>query len=190
MDLETAFALHERAGTDLAVLDEELEKLLTAVSTRGSRQVTAELITEVVGDTRESSVFLLVELFLEGRRREALREAHSLFQKGFFSQQRGVRTTEPTAIALIFLGTLIPRLRAIRRAHAMRQSGAGEEDWVRSGLVQRPFLSRFTRQVRAVSPSKVRTLFEELYDLDRAIKTGGNAEKLLELVLVEHAGVG
>jgi len=188
IDLKSAFALHERAGTDLATLDEELEKIVTVVTSRGSRQVTREIIVEVVGETRESSVFLLVELFLEGRLTEALREARDLFQRGFYSQQRGVRTTDPTALALIFVGTMIPRLRAIRRAHTMRGQGATEEDWVRSGLVQRPFLSRFSRQVFTVSSEKVETLFKELYDLDRAIKTGGDAEKLLELILIEHTG--
>ena len=184
IDLQTAFALHSQAGSDLAVIEEELEKIRTVLGSSGSREVTVETIQKVVGDTHDRSVFDLVELFLEGRRSELLKQFHSLLHRGFVS--RGTRTTDPTAIVLIFVGGVLPRLRAIRRAHAMRATGGSQEDWLRAGLVKRPFLPRFERQFHAVSAAKATRLLSELYDLDRAVKTGGDAARLLELILTEH----
>ena len=185
IDLETAFMLHERAGTDLAVLEEELEKLGTYVAAKRSGAITPESITAIVGEIRENSVFLLVDLFLEGRRREALREARRLFSSGIASRQKAARTSEPIGLVLLVIGALVPRLRSLRRALAMQKEGATPEHWIRAGLVQRPFINRFERQLQRLSLSKIGRILERLYQMDRSMKTGGDAEKLLELVLVE-----
>lgn len=185
LDLQTAFALHSQAGTDLAIIEEELEKLRTVVGSSSTRKVTIETIQRVVGDTHDQSVFDLVELFLDGRRQELLQEYHNLLRRGFVS--RGTRTTDPTAIVLLFVGAIIPRLRALRRAHAMGASGGTQDDWLSVGLVKRPFLPRFERQFRAVSAKKANRVLSKLYDLDRAVKTGGDSARLLGLLLTEHS---
>ncbi len=190
IDLETAFALHERAGTDLALIEEELEKLQTYLASRQSRKITPEAILAVVGDLHENSVFLLVDLFLEGRHVEAIREARQLFTRGVASKQAGPRTTDPIGIVLFFIGVLVPRLRSLRKALAMQKQGARGDDFVSAGLVGRPFVGRFERQLRSVSASKIAGILERLYHIDRSIKTGGDAERLLELMLVEFGRVG
>ncbi len=189
LDLETAFALHESVGCDLAILDEELEKLATWAAGRQTSEITFEAIKNLVTDSRDNSVFRLVDLFLEGECHGALTEARDLFRKGFASQQRATRTTDAAGILLIFVGSLIPRLRSLRRAHAMRHGGAGSDDWIKAGLVQRPFLPRFERQLQTVSPSRLSTLFRALYELDRAMKRGADPRDLLELFVSRYGRV-
>jgi len=184
---ETAYSLHDRAGTDLGVLDEELEKIRTLLSTRGTNVIDDAVIHESVGDLREDSVFQAVELFLEGSRAEALEAAHRLFTRGYH-QDNGAVLTEPTGIALLYLGALLPRLRALRRAHAMAAEGAGPDDWIAVGIVQKPFLARFQRELKAIPPRKLVKLIDRLYEVDRAIKTGGPAARLLELLIAELGG--
>jgi len=184
----TAFHLHQRAGTDLAILSEELEKLATYLGSKNSKTVDAEAVTAVVGDLREDSVFQAIELFLEGRQVEALSAVGRLFAKGYHTS-RGT-LTDPTSISLLFVGALLPRLRALRRAHAMAAEGDGPEQWTAAGVVQRPFISRFERHLSAVRPRKLVRLLDHLYVIDKSIKSGGDAERLLEMLVVEFGAPG
>ncbi len=189
IDPETAFLFHERAGTDLAVLDEELEKIKTYLASRGSKRVDEDAIAQVVGDLREDSVFAAIELFLEGRRADSLEALQRLFDKGYHTE-RGALTIDPTSIALLFIGALVPRLRALRRAHAMAAEGAGPDQWISAGVVGRPFISRFERELKAVPPRKLVRLLDRLYEVDKSIKSGGDPEKLVEILVVEFGAAG
>ncbi|MBI4601673.1 MAG: DNA polymerase III subunit delta [Planctomycetes bacterium] len=186
LDPQTAFLLHERAGTDLAILDEELGKIGTYLAARSSRRVDAEAIAAIVGDLREDSVFHAMELFLAGRA-EALEATSRLFRKGYHTE-RGALTTEPTSIALLFIGALVPRLKALRRAHALAAEGAGPDQWIAAGIVQRPFIARFQRELAAVPPRRLVRLLDRLYEIDRSIKSGGDPEVLLEILVAELGG--
>jgi DNA polymerase-3 subunit delta len=185
---QTAFLLHQRAGTELSLLAEELEKLATFLSSKNSKTVDAKAVTAVVGDLREDTVFQAVELFLEGRRVDALSAVTRLFAKGYHTNRGPV--TDPTSISLLFVGALVPRLRALRRAHAMAAEGDGPEQWTAAGVVQRPFISRFERHLRAVRPRKLVRLLERLYVVDKSIKSGGDAERLLEMLVIEFGAPG
>ena len=187
IDPPTAFLLHERAGTDLAVLDEEIEKIATYLASKNTSVADGDSIQAVIGDLREDTVFVTLELFLEGRRREALQSLHRLFEHGL-PTDRGTSTREPTAIALQLVGALLSRVRALRRAQDMAADGMGPEQWVGAGLVQRPFLPRFQREMATTPPQRIERIVARLYDIDKAIKSGGDAEKLLELLVLEHSG--
>ena len=180
---QDAFRLHNRAGTDLAILEEELEKLATYVAGRADKTVDQAAITAVVGDLREDSVFILVDLLLERRRAEALESTQRLFERGQ-QNERGTRALDPMSIALPFIATLAGRLRALRQGHALNATGqGGTEGWLGKGLVQRPFLPRFERQMEATDPAYIRRLFRRLYEIDRALKLGANAEREIELLV-------
>ena len=99
IDPQTAFLLHQRAGTELALLSEELEKIATYLRSKGSKTVEAKAVTAVVGDLREDSVFQAIELFLEGRQVETLSAVGRLFAKGYHTSKGAV--TDPTSISLL-----------------------------------------------------------------------------------------
>jgi DNA polymerase III delta subunit len=185
MDPPTAFALHERAGTDLAVIDEELEKIKTYLQSRGARRVDEDAIRAVVGDLHENSVFTSVELFLEGKRSECLEAIERIFSRGQ-TTEKGSHTFEPTGIALLFIGAILPRLRSLRRAHALKAEGGGPDQWMAAGLIQRPFLPRFERQLAATSPRRIDRVLQRLYAIDKSVKSGGDPAMLIELLVMEH----
>jgi DNA polymerase III delta subunit len=184
LDPRVAFLLHERAGTDLAVLDEEIEKIATYLAAKGSHTVDAETVSAVCGDLKEDSIFVVVDALLEGRKPEAARGVERLFQHGYHAENRTL-VLEPTSIALPFIGAMLSRLRSLRRAHAMAAEGATSDDWIQQGLVQRPFIARFQRQLRANSPARIRSLVDRLYRTDCAIKRGGDARRLIFLLAAE-----
>ena len=180
---QDAFRLHNRAGTDLAILEEELEKLATYVAGRADKTLDKATIAAVVGDLREDSVFMLVDLLLERRLPEALESARRLFERGQ-QNERGTRALDPMSIALPFIAALAGRLRALRQGHALNAIGAGgSEGWLEKGLVQRPFLPRFERQMELTHPTYIRRLFRHLYEVDRALKLGADAEREIELLV-------
>ncbi len=180
MDLRAAFVLHERVGT----LDVELDKIATYLATKGSRAADEAAVRAVCGESGEDTVFSAVELFLEGRTRETLEELSRLFERGARTD-RSLPATAPASIALLFTGALIPRLRALRRAHAMRAAGEGPDRWIEAGLVQQAFLPRFERHMASMSPQRIARTLEKLYEADKALKSGAHPPWVLELLVLE-----
>jgi DNA polymerase III delta subunit len=184
MDLELAQAFCQRVGTDLARLDEELEKLRTYLAKEGKR-VDLQAVEAVAGELREDSVFDLVDAFLGGDRRHSLEIAGRLLRMGYHPP-RGSPILAPTAIWTMFVGALVGRLRALRRAHALSQAGQGPEAWMSLRLTHRPFLPRFQRDLKANPGPRIARALAVLRELDRTVKTGGSVELCLERLLLKY----
>ena len=67
----------------------------------------------------------------------------------------------------------------------MKQAGATSENLIREGIVGKPFISRFERQLQRNPPGRLSRLFDRLYRTDRGIKTGPAARRLLLLLVAE-----
>ena len=178
MDLELAHAFCQRVGADLATLDEELEKLRTWLGKAGARADLAA-VTAVAGDLREDSIFDLVDAFLAADRPAAFRILRRLLEGGYHPP-RGAPVMDPVGISSLFLGSLVSRFRALRRAHALAAAGQGPEAWVAARLTPRPFLARFSKEMRSTPPDRIARALAALRSLDRAVKTGARAQPLLE----------
>ncbi|HLU47182.1 MAG TPA: hypothetical protein VK116_03830, partial [Planctomycetota bacterium] len=183
IDLRAAFDLHERVGNDLGSLDDALEKLATYLAATGSKRVDDVAIRAITGDTRDESLFVLTDLVLEGRRADALDSLERLFDRGWHTGTNVV--VDPAGIVLPWITNLLNRLRHLRRAHAMQSIGMSSDDWIRAGLVQRPFLPRFRRQLDATPPDRIRRLIDRLHATDLGIKSGGDPRGLARLILAE-----
>ena len=184
LDPRTAFALHQRAGNDLEILDEELEKLKIYLVETGGSRVEEETIRSVTGELREDNIFSVIDLFLEGRRRDAIDAVENLFERGYHGTN-GSLVIDPPGIALPLLSILLNKLRSLRRAHAMKQAGADGMNLVQEGVVGKPFLERFERQLENNSPGRLAQLFDRLYRTDLGIKTGRDPRGLLLLLVAE-----
>ncbi len=173
IDFQTAYALQERAGTDLGVLDECLEKIRTYIGGKTTR-VDLRAVTAVAGDTREDSIFDLVDAFIAGDRPRAIDMAEKLFRAGYHPPRGGNPVFDAGSITIMFTGALVSRLRGLRRAHAMRAAGMGPDRWIEARLTTKPFTDRFRRDLGAMSPGRIAHAFESLLQLDRSVKSGGN----------------
>ena len=181
ISLQDAFFLQERGGTELDALDESLEKIHIFLG-KDRRQVDVETISKVTGDTHEDSVFTLVERVIIQDRSRSLDIARRLFETGYHPPQ-GAAINEPVAITSLFIGATVPRLRNLRRAHAVREAGGGPDRWMQLGLTTRPFIDRFTREVRAMPPRRIQAAFRAMLDMDREIKTGADAPTAMTMFL-------
>ena len=181
---QTAYALHSRAGCDLELLDEELEKLKTYLAESKSTLIDEKAISAVTGELREDSIFSVVDLFLEGRRRDTITALENLFERGYHAQN-GSLVIDGPGIALPLLATLLKKLRSLRRGHALKRAGASSMNLVQEGIVGKPFLSSFERQLERNPPGRLAQLFDRLYNTDRGIKTGRDPRRLLLLLVAE-----
>ena len=86
----------------------------------------------------------------------------------------------------MFIGALVKRLKPLRRAHAMRATGRGPDDWLAERLTSRPFIERFRREVETMQPDRIERTFAALYTLDRSIKKGADARLGLMLLLARE----
>ena len=184
LDPRMAFALHQRAGSDLEILDEELEKMKTYLGETGGDRIEEETIRAITGELREDSIFSVVDLFLEGRRGDAIDAVENLFDRGYHGSN-GNLVIDPPGIALPLLASLLNKLRSLRRAHAMKQAGASPMNLVQEGIVGKPFLDRFQRQLAKNPPGRLAQIFDRLYRTDLGIKTGRDPRRLLLLLVAE-----
>jgi len=184
LDPKTAFTLHNRVGCDLELLDEELEKLKTYLGEDGGTRIDEETITAVTGELREDNIFRVIDLFLEGRRRDTIAAIENLFERGC-QDRSGKLVTDPAGIALPLMSSLLKKLRSLRRAHAMKKAGASSMNLIQEGIVAKSFLPGFERQLQRNPPGRVAQLFDRLYNTDRGIKTGRDARRLLLLMVAE-----
>ncbi len=183
IDPQTAFHLQERVGNDLSQLDKSLEKIKTFLG--DTRDVDERAVDQVTADIREDSVFDLVEKFILGQRTKALSIFERLMQNGY-TPQKGQPIHDPMAISLLFLGSLIPKLRNLRRAHALKSEGQGPQSWIEERLTPKFLLERFQRELQAMPPKRLHNLFPTLRELDRKLKTGANPKEALTLLLIRH----
>jgi DNA polymerase III delta subunit len=180
-DLETAHAFCQRVGNDLATLDEEMEKLRTYLGARSKASLAD--VEAVAGELREDTIFDLVDAFLAADRPAALAVARRLFEGGYHPP-KGAPILDPVGITTMFIGALVGRLRALRRAHALAARGQGPDAWVGLRLTPKPFLPRFQRDLRATPPARIERAFAALLEIDRSVKIGGRAEPLIEAFLL------
>ncbi|MBI4585230.1 MAG: hypothetical protein HY717_14550 [Planctomycetes bacterium] len=184
MNLETAYFLQERAGTELGTLDECLEKIGILLGPE-RKTVTGDTVAAVTGEIREDSIFDLAEAFIGRDRVKALSMAERLNRQGYHPP-RGNPIFDPATIASLFIGSLIARLRPLRRAHALQAAGGGPDRWLELRLTTRPFIERFRRDLAAMPPGRIDRIFKALLEMDRSMKSGGDPQTALAVFIARN----
>jgi DNA polymerase III subunit delta len=145
-------------GVQLSEMANELEKLAIYVGDRAG-PVTANDVQELVGVSRDASVFEFTDAVGRGDRRQAVELLHSLLDQG----------EEPHRIVPL----LTRHLQLLLRAQQLEQRRLPRDEMARGLGVSPFFLDNYRKQARAASPS---TLWRGLLALRRAddlLKTGG-----------------
>lgn len=164
--------LVERIGEDPGLLAQEVAKL--ALYTDKTRTVTPELVTRYCATTRVESVWVILDLALEGRKAEALGELNRLLASG----------VHPLAILAQMAGSLRRLALAAEgwRARSSRASGNLRE-LLRAVGIPRGFHSKVENQLRRLGPADARRLASVLLEADLQLKGGSS---LPENVVLER----
>jgi DNA polymerase-3 subunit delta len=145
----------------------EIEKLVLYA---GNRPIEAEDVKKLVGLSRESSVFTLVDAIIEGKLNLANQSAVELLETG--------------AAPSYVLAMLARQLRLLVRARDLKNAGQSENSIQGAlGLADYPFRKTIEQASRFTMP-RLKIFYHRLLDADLAIKTGKYDDELALTILV------
>ena len=169
-----ALLLAEMAGGDLWALSNEVEKL--SLYCQG-RAVQERDVRELVGQTREASIFAAVDAVLLSRTGAALQLTHRLLDDG-----------APVSYVLFMLARQV-RL-VLLAQELVRDRIPHEEAGRRLGIASEYPLRKTMEMARQLPPARLRTAHSLLLETDVAIKTGTLEERVALELLIARLCVG
>ena len=171
IDQQAVALLVEHVGSDLWTLDSEIEKLAIYC---GDRPIAAADVSALVSQTRESSIFELVDAVMEHRTAAALKVMARLLGGG---------TSAQAQIAMI-----ARQARMVALAQELVRSGVAQGEWGKRLGTPSDFLVRkVAEQARRFSSEAVRRLYGLLLEADLAMKTGGATDELALTEMIARA---
>ena len=146
-------------GSQLAEMDNELEKLAIYIGDREGGRVTAEDVEQLVGVSRGASVFEFTDAVGRGDRRHAVELLHSLLEQG----------EEPHRIVPL----LTRHLQLLLRTQQLEKKRLARDEMARGLGVAPFFLDGYRKQARAASAASLWRGLMALRRTDELLKTGG-----------------
>jgi len=154
-------------GGDLWIMKGEIEKLVLYA---GGRGIDVEDVKKLVGLSRESSIFTLVDFIIEGRLNLANQCTMELLETG-------------AAPSYVF-AMLARQLRLLVRARALMSNGQPDNSIQGAlGLADYPFRKTIEQASRYSAP-RLKVFYHHLLDADLSIKTGKYDDELALTILV------
>jgi DNA polymerase III delta subunit len=178
LDPAGAKMLVEKIGCELGRLDSELEKLAIAAAGRGEPKVSASLVSEMVGFSREEeSIFALQRFLLQGDPEVALRQVRQMIEV----------SRETPASLMVAMVDLARKIDGASRGLAARESegvvGARLKLW---GSSQAAILGAGRR----LKPVDTAALLGAAVEGDARIKSGrGEPEHIVEALTLRFTGL-
>jgi len=158
------------AGNNLQELVSELEKAILYVGEGGEIQVSH--IRAIVSDTRVNSVFELTDSLGEKNLERALRSLDTLLNDG--------------EAPLLVLAMITRHYRQIWKVRELLDKRTPTQDIGKIAGINPYFLQVILRQARNYSVVELRWIFERIFEIDGALKTGGGKPRiLLESLLMD-----
>ena len=163
--------LVEHVGSDLWTLDSEIEKLAIY---RAEGPITAEDVSALVSQTREASIFALVDAVMENRTDAALKVMSRLLGGGTTAQAQ--------------IGMIARQARMVALAQELGRTKVAQGEWgKRLGTGSDFVVRKVTEQARRFPPEAVRRLYGLLVEADLAMKTGGASDELALTEMIARA---
>jgi DNA polymerase-3 subunit delta len=162
-------------GNNLQELISELEKAILYVGE--SREILVSHIRAIVSDTRVNSVFELTDALGEKKLDKALRSLDSLLSDG--------------EAPLLVLAMVTRHFRQLWKVRELLEKKMPAQEIGKIAGINPYFLQGIVAQARNYSLVELRRVFEQLFQLDGALKTGGGKPPvLLEKFLMDVCASG
>lgn len=164
MSMQAAHLLLEFVGNDLRQLDNELKKIIAYSK---SREISPEVVQQVVGDIRERDIFELVDALGNGDTIEALGSLNQLLTEG----------EQPLRI----LAMVSRQFRLLWKAKACLAEQRSLSSKQLAGKIGVPFRSAegILQQVQRFSQIKLKEGLKRICEVDLALKSSTNSPKIL-----------
>ena len=170
MDREGAERLFQLIGPNLAIIHNELNKLLLYSD---GALITDQMVEQMVAKSLEDNIFDLVDNVVQKRLDKCLEIYHDLLKQN----------EEPIKIVAV----IASQLRLLYQVKTLMDKGFGQKQ-IASQLKVHPFRVKLAMGKTKQFPlKKILQMLNDLADMDYRMKTGGgNREKLLELFFMKH----
>lgn len=166
-------ALADNVGSDLRVIDSELQKLALY---RWGHVVMLQDVREMVANVREANIFAAVDAALEGRSGVAIRMMHQLLDSG-----------RPAT----YLITMMARqVRLLLLAKELKARGVAHTDMGRRLSLSGYPLRKTLEQERRFTRHRLARAYHGILEADLSIKTGETDEQLAVDLLVAELASG
>lgn len=158
-------------GTDLALLDHEISKLILFTGSE-QQNITLEMVEKLVSKTAQVTIFNLVDAVAEGRGVEAVRHCHELLKQG------------EKEIFIVYM--LARQFRLILEAKLLTMKGYSQGKLPQILQTQGFAVKKALKQGNKFTVEQLAKVLEKLLNLDVALKTGqGSSSLLLEMTIAE-----
>ncbi len=161
---QAARYLIELVGNNLRQLDNELKKV---IAFSGHKEITPEMVLQVVGDIRARNIFELVDVIGSGNAVEALRILNQLLIEG----------EQPLKILAMVARQF--RLLWKTKAHIAEQKRLSPQQLAGKIGVSVRSAGALQQQVQRFSQIKLKKGVKRLYDVDLALKSSTNSPDVL-----------
>lgn len=169
MSSSTAAMILRRAGSDMAELKTEMDKLVGYAGEE--EQITAEAVEQIVTINAESRVFSLVDDIAEGKLPAAIREYQAL-----------MANREPALKILALIGRQFSRLLAVQDMAARHMDARSIQGALK---VSRGAVQQMQRQAARFTGTQLQEAVSRVAEAEEDVKTGKMDEKLaVELVIM------
>jgi DNA polymerase III subunit delta len=166
--------LADLIGPNILALNSEIEKLATYAGAK--ERVTVSMVETLVGAVTQDSVFVLVDAIATGDRARVF----ELMRR----QQETAATPMEFALSLIRL--LARQMRILLRIHLGQESGRSMKEITAAAKIPPYYADRYLRQARRLPRAQILRSFEQLAELEHALKTGkAEPESGLDLLVTE-----
>ncbi|WP_374711477.1 DNA polymerase III subunit delta [Symbiobacterium terraclitae] len=172
LNTRAAGLLVERVGTDLRLLDGELEKLVLYAGK--AREIQARDVERMVANMAETEIFRLTDAVLHRDRARAIALLDRLLRQVDHPLQLLVAITN--------------RFRQVLLVKALEDRGLNRRDAAAQAHMHPYAYGKLADHARAVPRSQVHRALERLLEADLAMKSGFDPRLTLETVVVELMG--
>lgn len=167
---EAVMELAAFVGSDLRLLDQEIEKLLTYLGS--ARPISRDDVRLLVSSAREASIFDLVDALGLRNRTKAVNTLHQLLDGG------------QSPVFLLFM--IARQFRILSQVRELRAQGATLAQIQKALRLHRFVAEKASRQVGNFSASQLEAIHRRLLETDVSIKTGKTEAALaLDLLVAE-----
>lgn len=160
-------------GNNLQELASQIEKVATYSGKRES--ISVGDVKEIVSDTKVDTVFELADAFGEKNLSKALRTLYTILRDG--------------EAPLLVLAMLSRHFRQLWRVRELLDRKIPTNEIGKAAGINPYFLKKVIEQARNYRTTELKGVFERLFDLDLALKTGGGKPAaLMERLTMEVCG--
>lgn len=176
MDLRAAFYLTERTGSDLAIIDKQVDVLSTYIGDK--KEITVEDIQKLIGLSHREKIYSLIDAIGMKDTIAATKMARKMFESGIENERKNI-TYDGKSIAITILALIHKRMKDLWNGIRVLDVGGSKENLLEKTSVKRPFIDKFIKQVNNFTEKEMPEKWKYMLEADLQCKTSSLSPPLI-----------